>query len=223
MFLPIGDDNRDRRRTPLVTYVLIALNVIVFLGQMSLGDSFTVDWSIVPRRLLANPLTEWVTIFSAMFMHAGLAHIGGNMLYLWIFGDNVEDRLGTWLFLGFYLFCGVAATVAQVLVDPTSNIPNLGASGAIAGVLGAYLLLYPQQRVLVLFGYRTIPVPAVIVIGLWFVLQVFGGVGQLSAASEGGVAYMAHVGGFIAGVVGALPFRAMRQSDPELYDPYRRW
>lgn len=222
MFLPIGDDNRERRRTPIVTYILIALNVMVFLGQMSLGDSFTVDWSVVPRKLLASPLTEWVTIFSAMFMHAGLAHIGGNLLYLWIFGDNVEDRLGMWLFAGFYLFCGVAATVAQVLVDPTSNIPNLGASGAIAGVLGAYLLLYPQQRVLVLFGYRTIPIPAVIVIGLWFVLQVFGGFGQISATGEGGVAYMAHVGGFIAGVLAALPFRAGRRADPQLYDPYRR-
>ncbi len=223
MLLPIGDDNRGRRGVPLVTYLLIGLNVLVFLGQLSFGDSFTIDWSVVPRRLLDSPLTDWVTIFSAMFMHAGLAHIGGNLLYLWIFGDNVEDRLGTWLFVVFYLACGVIATIAQVVVDPSSTIPNLGASGAIAGVLGAYLILYPQQRVLVLFGYRTIPVPAVIVIGLWFVLQLFGGVGQLSAAGEGGVAYMAHLGGFVAGVVGALPFRATRRADPQRFDPYRRW
>ena len=221
--LPIGDDNRTRRRAPLVTVVFIAVNVLIFLGQLSFGDGFTIDWSVVPRRLLNDPLTQWVTIFSAMFMHAGLAHIGGNMLYLWIFGDNVEDRLDHWLFVGFYLFCGVAATAAQVLVDPGSSIPMLGASGAIAGVLGAYLVLFPQQRVLVLFGFRTIPVPAVIVIGLWFVLQLFGGVGQLGAAGGGGVAYMAHLGGFLAGLIGALPFRASRRADPSLYSPYRRW
>ncbi len=222
MFMPIGDDNRNRKRTPIVTYILIALNVVVFLAQMSFGDQFTVDWSVVPSRLLSNPLTDWITIFSAMFMHAGLAHIGGNMLYLWIFGDNVEDRLGPWLFLIFYFFCGVAATIAQVVVDPGSNIPNLGASGAIAGVLGAYLLLYPRQSVLVVFGYRTVPVPALIVIGLWFALQLFGGFGQLAAPGEGGVAYMAHVGGFVAGLLGALPFRAARQANQQLYDPYRR-
>jgi membrane associated rhomboid family serine protease len=142
----------------------------------------------------------------------GWLHLGGNMLYLWIFGDNVEDRLGHVKFLIFYLLCGVAATFAQMMVDPGSSIPNLGASGAIAGVLGAYILMFPGGRVSVLQGATVIQVPALVVIGLWFVLQLFSGVGSLADAGQtDGVAYMAHVGGFVAGVGLAFVFRNVRQ------------
>jgi membrane associated rhomboid family serine protease len=146
-----------------------------------------------------------------MFMHAGWVHLGGNMLYLWIFGDNVEDRFGSVKFLIFYLLCGLAATFAQLAFSAGSNIPNLGASGAIAGVLGAYLLLFPQGRVRVLQGRQVLQVPALIVIGLWFVLQLFSGIGSISTTAEsGGVAYMAHIGGFVAGFVLTFLFRGSR-------------
>src|SRR5262245_19763688 len=147
-----------------------------------------------------------------MFMHAGWLHLGGNMLYLWIFGDNVEDRLGHVTFLIFYLLCGLAATFAQLLVNPGSTVPNLGASGAIAGVLGSYLLLFPQGRVRVLLGQQLVQMPALIVIGFWIVLQVFSGVGSIARAADvGGVAYMAHVGGFVAGCFLTLVLRGRRQ------------
>jgi membrane associated rhomboid family serine protease len=146
-----------------------------------------------------------------MFMHAGWAHLGGNMLYLWIFGDNVEDRFGRLQFLIFYLLCGIAATFAQLAFSAGSATPNLGASGAIAGVLGAYLLMFPKGRVSVLMGRGVIPLPALVVIGLWFALQLFSGVGSVASSAQtqehGGVAYMAHVGGFIAGCVLTLLFR----------------
>jgi membrane associated rhomboid family serine protease len=144
-----------------------------------------------------------------MFMHAGWVHLGGNMLYLWIFGDNVEDHFGHVKFLIFYLVCGLAATFAQLAINPESTIPNLGASGAIAGVLGAYLLLFPQARIKVLQRQRVVQVPALIVIGLWFVLQLFSGIGSIAAttADTGGVAYMAHIGGFVAGFVLTFLFR----------------
>jgi membrane associated rhomboid family serine protease len=137
--LPIGDDNRFRRTFPLVTYALIALNVVFFLVELNSSDAFIMQWAFVPQRFLANPTGDFVTLFTAMFMHAGWIHLLGNMLYLWIFGDNVEDRFGHFGFLAFYLFCGLAANLAQMAVDPGSNLPNLGASGAIAGVLGAYI------------------------------------------------------------------------------------
>jgi membrane associated rhomboid family serine protease len=143
-----------------------------------------------------------------MFMHAGWLHLGGNMLYLWIFGDNVEDRFGHMKFLIFYLICGLAATAAQLTFTANSNIPNLGASGAIAGVLGAYVLLFPRARVRVLQGIYIIPLPALIVIGFWFILQLFSGIGSIANASDtGGVAFMAHVGGFIAGFLLTFIFR----------------
>jgi membrane associated rhomboid family serine protease len=143
-----------------------------------------------------------------MFMHAGWMHLLGNMLYLWIFGDNVEDRFGHLGFLIFYLLCGLAATMAQLITTLGSDIPNLGASGAIAGVLGAYILMFPSARVMVLGGFRVIPVPALMVIGLWFILQLFNGLGAITSASadNGGVAFMAHVGGFVAGLVLTLLF-----------------
>ena len=199
---PIGDDDSSRRTVPVVTYALIALNVLFFLVELSGGDAFIQQWAFVPRRFLANPAGDFLTLFSSMFMHAGWVHLGGNMLYLWIFGDNVEDRFGSIKFLGFYLLCGIAATFAQLAFSTGSNVPNLGASGAIAGVLGAYILMFPQQQVKVLMGRSVIPVSALIVIGAWIVLQFFSGMGSIvNAADTGGVAYMAHIGGFIAGFV----------------------
>ena len=206
--LPTGDDNSSRRTTPIVTYILIALNAIFFLVELSGGDAFITQWAFVPNRFLANPATDFPTLFTSMFMHAGLLHIGGNMLYLWIFGDNVEDRFGHVKFSIFYLLCGLAATAAQLVFSLDSNIPNLGASGAIAGVLGAYILLFPKAKVSVLQGQRVVPVPALIVIGLWFVLQLFSGIGSIASTSDtGGVAYMAHIGGFVAGFLLTFLFR----------------
>jgi len=206
--LPIGDDNSARRSVPLVTYGLIALNVLFFLVELSGGDPFIEKWAFVPSRFIANPGADFLTIFTSMFMHAGWVHLGGNMLYLWIFGDNVEDRFGSIKFLVFYLLCGIAATFAQLAFSLGSNIPSLGASGAIAGVLGAYILMFPQAKVSVLMGRGIIPMPALVVIGFWIVLQFFSGVASIaSAADTGGVAYMAHVGGFIAGVVLVYLFR----------------
>jgi membrane associated rhomboid family serine protease len=205
---PIGDDDSARRTVPVVTYVLIALNVLFFFVELSGGDAFIGKWAFVPSRFLANPVADFLTIFSSMFMHAGWVHLGGNMLYLWIFGDNVEDRFGHIKFIIFYLLCGLAATFAQLAFSLGSNIPNLGASGAIAGVLGAYILMFPQGKVRVLQGQQVIQVPALIVIGLWIVLQLFSGIGSItSAADTGGVAYMAHIGGFIAGFVLTFLFR----------------
>jgi membrane associated rhomboid family serine protease len=206
--LPIGDDNSARRTVPLVTYALIALNVLFFFVEMSGGDAFIEKWAFVPSRFLANPAGDFLTLFTSMFMHAGWLHLGGNMLYLWIFGDNVEDRFGHGKFTIFYLLCGLAATFAQLAFSLGSNVPNLGASGAIAGVLGAYILMFPQGSVRVLQGQRVIPMPALIVIGFWFVLQLFSGIGSITAAGDtGGVAYMAHIGGFVAGFVLTFVFR----------------
>ena len=201
--LPIGDDDRFRRSTPVVTYILIALNIAFFLLELNSGEAFVQKWAFIPREFLANPGGEFLTMFTSMFMHAGWLHLGSNMLYLWIFGDNVEDCFGRSKFLMFYLLCGLAAMGAQLAFTANSSIPNLGASGAIAGVLGSYLILFPQGQVRVLQGQRIIPLPALMVIGLWFVLQLFSGVGSIvaGAASAGGVAYLAHVGGFLAGIV----------------------
>ena len=208
---PIGDDDTSRRTVPLVTYVLIALNVLFFFVEQSGGNAFIRKWAFVPSRFLANPFGDVPTLFTAMFMHAGWVHLGGNMLYLWIFGDNVEDRFGHIKFTIFYLLCGLAATFAQLAFSLGSNVPNLGASGAIAGVLGAYILLFPQGRVRVLQGQQVIQVPALIVIGIWIVLQFFSGIGSIAnTAQTGGVAYMAHIGGFLAGFLLTFLFRGGR-------------
>lgn len=208
---PIGDDNSSRRLQPVVTYALIAINVLFFIVELIAGDAFITAWSFVPSRFMANPPGDVLTIFTSMFMHAGWVHIGGNMLYLWIFGDNVEDRFGHLRYLAFYLVCGVAATCAQLVFSMGSTIPHLGASGAIAGVLGAYILLFPQRNIRVIAGYGIAEMPALVVIGLWFVLQLFSGVGSLGATADtGGVAFMAHIGGFIAGVVLAFFLRGYR-------------
>jgi membrane associated rhomboid family serine protease len=209
--LPIGDDNSTRRTFPIVTYLLIGLNVVFFLIELAGGDNFIMKWAFVPSRFIANPGADFLTLFTSMFMHAGWLHLGGNMLYLWIFGDNVEDRFGHVKFLIFYLICGLAATGAQLIFSLNSTIPNLGASGAIAGVLGAYILLFPKARVSVLQGNGVIPISALIVIGLWFVLQIFSSVGSIS--QTGGVAYIAHIGGFVAGFLLTFLFRGNQRSN----------
>lgn len=226
MLFPIGDDNSGRNITPVVTYALIGVNVMVFVYQM-MNPEFTYGYSYVPAeitqgrdlvgtypvgrgsvKLAEGPWPIYLTLLFAMFMHGGLAHIGGNMLYLWIFGDNVEDLMGHVRFLIFYLLTGLLASAAQIFFGPNSLIPNLGASGAIAGVLGAYLVSFPHQAVKVLMWGRIVEFPALIVIGLWGLLQFFGGFGQVRTAGEsGGVAYMAHVGGFVAGIALVFLFR----------------
>jgi membrane associated rhomboid family serine protease len=212
---PIGDDDSAERTVPIVTYALIALNVVFFFVELNGGDPFIQRWSVVPSRLMANPGGDFITVFTSMFMHGGWLHLGGNMLYLWIFGDNVEDRFGHAKFLVFYLLCGIAATFAQVAFSTGSNVPNLGASGAIAGVLGAYLILFPRGQVRVLMGRGVVPVPALVVIGMWIVLQFINGVGSITQSAEtGGVAYMAHIGGFAAGLVLTFLFGGRRIAAP---------
>jgi len=226
MLFPIGDDNSERRIIPFVNYTFIAINVLVFLYQMGHED-FTLGYSVVPAeitqgrdivgtvpigrsslRLTDSPSPIYLTLLSSMFMHGGFMHIAGNMLYLWIFGDNVEDRMGHLKYLIFYLLCGFLASATHIFFGPNSKIPSLGASGAIAGVLGAYLILFPRQGVRVYQWGRVVEVPALIVIGLWGVLQFISGFGSLANIGEsGGVAYMAHVGGFVAGIVLVFLFR----------------
>jgi membrane associated rhomboid family serine protease len=222
---PLGDDNSTRRSVPIVTYGLIALNVLFFFVELSSSEAFIEQWAFVPSRFLANPAADFITIFTSMFMHAGWVHLGGNMLYLWIFGDNVEDRLGAVKFLVFYLICGIAATFAQLAFSMGSSIPNLGASGAIAGVLGAYLVMFPQGRVSVLLGRVIMPMPALIVIGFWIVLQLFSGIDSITAntTETGGVAYMAHIGGFVAGFILGFVLRGGESgsSAPRLRGSYR--
>ncbi len=206
--LPLRDEN-PTSTTPVVNYVLIGINILVFIFQVMLGssqDSFVYQFALIPAQITGGiGIGDVLDVFTSMFMHAGLAHIGGNMLYLWIFGDNVEDAMGHGRYLFFYLTGGVVASAAHVLTNPGSQIPTVGASGAIAAVLGAYLILYPQSRVstLIFIGYfiRLAMVPATIVLGLWFVLQLFQGVLTLGAADVGGVAFWAHIGGFVAGLV----------------------
>ncbi len=241
MLFPIGDDNSARRELPIVTWVLIGINVLVYFLLQTPSDAFTYGYSVVPYeishnvdindtiriggsslRLYNSPSPVYLTMLSAMFMHGGLSHLGGNMLYLFIFGDNVEDNMGKVKFTIFYLLCGILATVSHVLVGPNSQIPSLGASGAIAGVLGAYLMMFPQNSVRVLMFYQVIPVPAMIVVGLWGVIQFVSGFGSLaSAGSSGGVAYMAHVGGFVAGIVLCFFFRDRSLSLPQQRQAYR--
>lgn len=216
--IPLGDDNSGRRRSPLVTYAFIALNVVVFVFFQQLGanERFTYAFSAVPLEITTGrdiaavplqptPIPVWLTLLTSMFMHGGIAHLLGNMLYLWIFGDNIEDELGRGRYAVFYLVCGVAAGLAHVaattLLGQNPLLPALGASGAIAGVLGAYLVLHPHRRVRMLIGRAITQVPAIVAIGLWFVFQLVAGLGMLGAGSQaGGVAYGAHIGGFVAGV-----------------------
>jgi membrane associated rhomboid family serine protease len=222
MFIPLGDDNSERLTAPLVVYLLIAVNAVVWLLQLSMGDRFTMGFSAIPYEIthgvdlvglkritvdghaevlhhFRGPMPIYLTLLTSMFMHGSWMHILGNMLYLWIFGDQIEDRLGHAKFLGFYLVCGLVAGVAQVVLNPSSIIPGLGASGAIAGVLGAYLLRFPRNRVRVIFLNAIVPVPALLVLGAWFVLQLISQVTVVRGS--GGVAYMAHIGGFVSGLL----------------------
>lgn len=222
--LPLGDDNRDRERWPVLTFALVAVNVLVFLYEWQLAaaspyqlEAFLTSWGVVPREyglgMDLPPQIEapyFTTLLTSMFLHGGVAHLLGNMLYLWIFGDNVEDRLGRPLYLVFYLATGMCGSLAQILVDPSSKIPSVGASGAISGILGAYLIMYPHKPVRVLLFYFVTTVPAFVVIGMWALTQFVSGFGSLSrSVTSGGVAYMAHVGGFVAGIVLALLFRRL--------------
>jgi membrane associated rhomboid family serine protease len=207
---PIRDHNPSQR-TPWVTRLLIGLNVLVFLSYLPLfGDErglmvFFYDWGVVPARIVTGE--GWGGLVSSQFLHGGWLHLGFNMLFLWVFGDNLEEEWGHLPYLAFYLACGVLAGLAQVLADPYSPVPMVGASGAIAGVLGGYLLLFPRARIDVLFIIviliRIVPLPAWLVLGAWFGLQLFGGFAADSAT--GGVAHWAHAGGFVAGVALTVP------------------
>jgi membrane associated rhomboid family serine protease len=222
--LPLYDLN-PTRRVPYVTYTLIGINVLVFLGQLTLSQreltQVFLTQSIVPALVTRQPFSvdTFLDFVRSMFFHGGWAHILGNMLYLWIFGDNVEDRLGKILYLIFYFACGFAAGIAQILIDPRSPIPLVGASGAIAGVLGAYLVLFPGVRVrgLILLGYfsQLTEIPALYVLGFWFVMQLFSGVTSLGVDTQsGGVAFFAHIGGFVFGVVLAWIFVSLTPQPP---------
>jgi membrane associated rhomboid family serine protease len=214
---PLGDDDSQRRTLPVVTYALIGVNVLVFLLELSGGDAFINAWAFVPARFAANPGGQAITIFTAMFVHGGWMHLLGNMLFLWIFGDNVEDRFGRLKFLLFYLLTGIAATFAQFALAPHSPVPNVGASGAIAGVLGAYILMFPHARVNVLLGRQVVAMPAIVVLGFWIAVQLFSGVGTIGhtgeSAGTGGVAYMAHIGGFFTGFLLTFLFRGQITPD----------
>jgi membrane associated rhomboid family serine protease len=199
------------RTTPFVTVGLIILNVAVFFHQLGLGEEiepFIRTWGVVPADFSV------VSLFSSMFLHGGFLHIAGNMLYLWIFGDNVEDRMGHGRYLTFYLICGVAAALAQTYAAPASTVPMVGASGAIAGVMGAYFVLYPHSRIVTLLPIfifiQIIEIPAIFFLGIWFLMQLMSGVGsiaQTADATSGGIAFWAHAAGFVAGVAGVMVFK----------------
>lgn len=247
--IPIKDYPGPRRRIPLITWGLIAVNIVVFLYEVSLGPdapAFMFAYSVVPVALVhgvpqtslpgvpahfpfQTPDPVSLTLITSMFLHAGWLHIGGNMLFLYIFGDNVEDRMGHLPYLIFYLFCGVIASIAQIAVSQDSNIPSLGASGAIAGVLAAYLILFPWAKVrtviFIFIFFTIVTLPAIVLIGLWFLLQFFDGVASLSTAQQGmgGVAYFAHVGGFVTGLAITLLLRSRLQPPPPIsYPPFPR-
>jgi membrane associated rhomboid family serine protease len=241
---PIGDENIRGRGLAFITLLFIATNVIVFVLFQLDNEAFTYAFSAIPREIttgvdLVRPVPVVIdgqripipqapgpdpihlTLLTSMFMHGGWLHLGGNMLFLFIFGDNVEHRMGPLLYAGFYVIAGLVAALAQILLDPTSVIPTLGASGAISGVLGAYLVLFPRNQVTVfLFRFLTV-VPAVVAIGLWAVFQFINGFGQIFTSQEttGGVAYMAHIGGFLAGLVAGFIFRGLGGGPRASYRP----
>ena len=212
---PIGDDRVEGGSPALVVLGLIALNVLIFIIELSQPSeqalqAFIQAWGVVPREYVnardlppTIPLPFWATLFSSMFLHGGWMHLAGNMLYLWIFGDNLEKVMGAARFTFFYFACGVVASVAHIAFGGNSPVPAVGASGAISGVLGGYLVLFPRNRVRVLTYGGVAAVPAVVVLGFWILIQMMNGIGAMATTSEtsGGVAYMAHIGGFIAGVV----------------------
>jgi membrane associated rhomboid family serine protease len=203
-FIPLGDASRALRRFPLATIAIIVLNAYVFLKELAYGDRFVWVWSVVPIRIVHG--YSWITILTSMFMHAGWMHIIGNMLYLWAFGREIEDAMGTGRFIFFYLIGGTVAMICQILGDPFARVPCLGASGAIAAVMGAFLITYPRDRirtvVFFLILVRITYIPAALLIGFWFLMQVFN-IGSVATVHTGGVAYLAHIGGFLFGVATA--------------------
>jgi len=201
---PLKDENPTRRR-PVLTYALITTNVAIFVGTLVIGtlDQVNLEFGMKPKEVLAGQNLH--TLFTSMFLHGGIPHILFNMWYLWIFGDNIEDVLGRRKFILFYLGAGLAASFAHAFSDPTSTIPTIGASGAIAGVLGAYILLYPWARVYTIVFFILVMIPASVLIGFWFVLQVFSASVLWAAGATTGVAYWAHIGGFLAGMLLILP------------------
>lgn len=248
MLIPIGDQNVRGAPLAWVTYLLILANLVVFFVFQGMGanQEFTYGYSVIPQQIVTGedlttpqsvefqgqtvevpqhpgPSPIYLTLITAMFMHAGFLHLFGNLLYLWIFGDNVEHRFGALPFIGFYFASGIVATVVQVALDPSSVIPNLGASGAISGVLGAYLVLFPKNRVHAIFFYFIVSIPAVIAIGLWIAFQLLAGWSAIAGTEQalGGVAYGAHIGGFFAGVVLATIMRfIIRKEKSNVYSRY---
>jgi membrane associated rhomboid family serine protease len=220
--IPLKDDIHSQKR-PIITITLIVLNVVVFIYQMSLGrevNAFIFQFGMIPRDVVAGH--NLYTLFSSMFVHGGFLHILGNMLYLWIFGDNVEDAFGHFGFLVMYLFSGLAGSAVHILTAISSKVPTIGASGAISGVLGAYLILYPRAKVLALvpifFFIRFMALPAFIFLGFWFLLQLLYGVGSLGGGA--GVAFFAHVGGFVAGILLGLLVRNRIRRSRVRYEVY---
>ncbi len=243
--IPLSDDDSDRKATPFINYLFIIANIVVFVFYQKLGSdiSFTYSYSTVPAEILSGhdiitlptvvhdpisgnevtipglgvtALPVWLTLITSMFMHGGIGHLAGNMLYLWIFGDNLEDKLGHIRYFVFYILCGVIASLSHVFSDylfaENHLIPSLGASGAISGVMGGYLLLFPTRRVTVFFIFTFLSVPAYIVLGSWIFLQVANGTGFLGGSEASGIAYAAHIGGFIAGLLLIKPFLPKVQS-----------
>jgi membrane associated rhomboid family serine protease len=207
-FVPLGDASRRPRQFSVVTVAIIVLNVWVFLKELMYGDRFVYLWSAIPARIVHG--NHWITLLTSMFMHGSWMHIIGNMIYLWAFGREIEDAMGSVKFLFFYLVGGIVAMMCQILGDPSSRIPSLGASGAIAAVMGAFLITFPRDRIrtfifIFIFFIRVIYIPAALLIGVWFLMQVLN-LGSVATVKSGGVAYLAHVGGFLFGVVTARIF-----------------
>lgn len=215
--IPLGDVDRRPLQFPVVTAMIIVVNAAMFVLELAGGDAFVNRWSVVPADILAG--RNWITVLTAMFMHAGPVHILGNMVFFWAFGPEIEDVMGPLRYLLFYLLGGLLATLAQALIDPASTVPNLGASGAIAAVMGAFLITYPRDRIraVLLFGWfaRVTFVPAVVLVGVWFLTQVFSEIGALAQTQMGGVAYMAHIGGFVFGAVFGRLFETRERRQQE--------
>ena len=205
--IPLGDASRRPARIPAITGFIILANIVVFLMELTRGDAFVMQWSAIPAQITSGH--HWITILTAMFMHASWSHIIGNMIFLWAFSPEIEDAMGRGRYLVFYLVGGLVAMLAQVLVSPHSTVPNLGASGAIAAVMGAFIVTYPRDRIrsllFIFIFFRVTFIPAALLIGFWFLTQLFDA-GQVANAQTGGVAYLAHVGGFIFGAATARLF-----------------
>jgi membrane associated rhomboid family serine protease len=210
--IPLGDASRRPGRVPIVTTLIILINVFVFIQELMGGEAFVMEWSLIPAQITSGH--RWVTILTAMFMHASWSHIIGNMIFLWAFSPEIEDAMGPLRYIVFYLGGGLVATLAQLVAIPNSTVPNLGASGAIAAVMGAFLVTYPRDRIrtvlFILIFWRVTFIPACVLIGFWFLTQLFHA-GAVANVQTGGVAYLAHVGGFLFGVATARLFEDRRR------------